>query len=395
MNFKDAEIDVSTYLYGRSQVINPNSTTRRFSENESYELDEVAYLILPSLEEIRALLIDERVEESEAIVDKIKKHFPELISRYAPLVTLNEYILKKDLNSRDRNECLRKLDFIEGGFRGRLIEGALETSHGWSGNDQIFVNSRGTPIIDDDELGFTITPIRVNSYWQSGEFNLKKENKTLDICFYAKTVEGIDKYKIYLFRNGDYYLLGEFIADTNWRAFKIPAHALDSEILKIQISQEESSETLSIKGIHINGVEERRIDIANTFSLPLEKFGGVGDQTIPCDQNSEVDCLEWVVNKKNGFVQTPVIFREKEKPFAISFEAKINGSEVEFSSVYLFENANYVLISNAIFLPKWSKYRYIVNPKLNAEYKIQIDYPNMIESIFFRNFKISNISLND
>lgn len=71
---------INEWLKKRSTSINSSRTTCRFYSDDNYRHEETAYLLLPCLEKARQALENHDNEKAEAILSKLKQHFPGCLS---------------------------------------------------------------------------------------------------------------------------------------------------------------------------------------------------------------------------------------------------------------------------------------------------------------------------
>lgn len=268
-------------------------------------------------------------------------------------------------------------------FVGRL--GSLLAADGATWRPSNWVGA-SKPLPEEAQPALAIRATGHNSFWKTERFVSSRSDGKIVVRFEAKNSLVPSRHLVYIFEDGSYRSIGELLVGSDWRA--IPVTTNPGSILEFQIDQPDSWQWLSIRNFQVVDGGQPALVKQIPAVIPMSTWTAGG---VPCKAANEgvQDCQQWVVSGKNGFVQTPVLPQPGEGGMLVRFEAKADKPSSNYSSVHLFEGAQYRKITEYAFGSEWEEYSLLVQADRNAPIKIQIDFPDLVNELAIRNFRFA------
>jgi hypothetical protein len=244
------------------------------------------------------------------------------------------------------------------------------------------------PLPERVNAGLMMRASAPNAYWHTERFVSKRPDGKIVVRFEAKNSLTPSRHRMWIFEDGHYRTVGEFVAEEGWRYFDIPIAANPGSILEFQIDQPDEWQWLSVRNFQVVGGGEAASIGEESVGVPLSSWTG---DSSPCGEADKggTDCRRWPVVGKNAYIQTPVLPQPGDGGMLIRFEARADKPASEFSSIYLFEGSQYRKVSQYAFDTTWRECRILVQADPNARMKVQVDLPDSVGSLEIRDFRIS------
>jgi hypothetical protein len=385
------EIDVRGWLNSLSQPMNSAATTSRFFIDDKNRQEETAYLILPSLERARQALVGNAREEAQGILRRLEKNFPDLCCKLPQYLTLKEVITDESMDPEAIRACQDMLDIQVEDFVGTACLAAAAGVDGWRPLNWTVVGSEFKPLPEESQPAFIIRATGPNSYWHTERFICIHSCGKIIVRLDAKNSVESSRHRAYIFEDGSFRSVGELVTGIEWRTFEIPIKTNSGSILEFQIDQPDASQWLSIRNFHVIGggpllIGGGSLPLVRQAPVAIPMAAWVGEAGIPCAETDGHDCRQWPVTGM-GFVQTPVLPQPGEAGLLIRFETRTNRPAATFASIYLFEGDKYRTVAQYAFGSAWREFTLLLEPCSAAPIKVQIDYPDGVESLSIRDFQ--------
>lgn len=389
---KSGEIDVQGWLKARSRSMISAATTSRFFIDEKYRHEETAYLLLANLERVRQALVGNAHEDAKGVLRKLEKNFPDLCTRLPHYQLLKGVVASENDDPASKRACQDIFDLQVDDFIGTACSTTDTEEAGWRPLNWTVEGSEFKPLHDEPQPALTIKATGANTYWHTERFISSHSSGKIIVRLDAKNSAVSSRHRIYIFEDGSFRSVGELVTGIDWRTFEIPINTNPGSILELQIDQADDWQWLSFRNLQVLGGNPpysirplaRQVPVA----IPMATWVGSG---MPCTEIDGVsqDCRQWAVASKNGYVQTPVLPQSGEAGLLIRFEGRANRPAATFSSIYMFEGDRYRTVANYAFCSAWREFTLLLQPDRTAPIKIQIDYPDAVESLSIRNFKVT------
>jgi hypothetical protein len=338
----------------------------------------------------------ERPDGSLDIVDRS----PEFKSYYAPTRNLFLEKFKSQLNKQamlnwfkaslasDFSVPVRNTSEL---FVGRLGFAPSTDRPTWRPFNWI-VSGRAQPLPGEPQPALTILPKGHNSYWHTERFVSTQPDGKIVVWFEAKNSLTPSRHRVWIFEDGSYRSVGEFVATSNWRTFEIPIATNPGSILEFQIDQPDAWQSFSVRNVQVIGGTQPFSETQAPVVIPMSAWTATGEGAACKSNNGGVqDCWEWPIVGKNGFVQTPVLPQPGGGGMLIRFEARTDKPATAFSSIYLFERTNYRVVAQYAFGSEWREYTLLLPPNRSVPVKVQVDLPGSVDTLAIRNFRATPV----
>jgi hypothetical protein len=256
---------------------------------------------------------------------------------------------------------------------------------GWHLDNGTVENAAFSPVTDEGQPAIRVRATGPNAYWLSERFVAKRWDEKIIVRFEAKNSVTPSRHRIWIFEDGSYRLVGEFVAASDWRRFEIPIGTNPGSILQIQIDQRDEWQSLLIRDFEV--VDGGPVPFAQQTAVAISMQGWT-QEGVPCSglEGGVHRCRKWLITDKNGYVQTPVLPKAGEGGLLIRFEARIDRPATTFTPVYLFEGEKYRIVAQIMFDLRWRQFSVFLQPNRNEPTKLQVNYPDAADSLLIRDF---------
>jgi hypothetical protein len=275
-------------------------------------------------------------------------------------------------------------------FVGRL--GLVPSTDGltWRPFNWIVSGGAVKPLPEEPQPALTIRATGPNSYWHTERFVSSRPDGKIIVRFEAKNSLTPSRHRVWVFEDGSYRSVGEFVATSNWRTFEIPITAKPGSMLEFQLDQADDWQWLSVRDVQVIGAGQPASVTQSPVVIPMSTWMGEG---APCKgtNGDAQDCRQWPIAGKKGYVQTPVLPQPGEGGMLIRFEARADKSSPVFSSIYLFEGPQYRQVAQYAFGSEWREYALLLQPDRSAPIKVQVDFPELVDELAIRNFRATPV----
>lgn len=386
------KIDVCGWLNARLQLRNSAATTSRFFIDDKYRHEETAYLLFLSLERARQALLSDASEEAKGILRRLEKNFPDLCSKLPQYLLLKKAIADEGMDSALIRARLEALDIQVSGFVGKTCSTTGVEGAGWRPLNWTVTNSEFKPLPEEPQPALTIRATSSNAYWHTEQFVSSRSDGKIIMRFDARNSSLPTLHRMYIFEDGKYYSVGEFFAESEWQTFEIPITTNSGSTLEFQINnQSDASQWLSIRDFHVIGGEPLPLVKNIPVDIPMAAWSG---ESVPCAETGEGihDCRQWLVAGNKGYIQTPVLPPPSEGGLLIHFEARTDKPAISFTPIYLFEGEKYRTVAQYAFNQEWREFTLLLQPDSTAPIKVQIDYPDSVDTLSIRDFKAVSVN---
>jgi hypothetical protein len=249
------------------------------------------------------------------------------------------------------------------------------------------VSGGARPLPEELQPALAILPMGQNSYWHTERFVSTQADGKIIVRFEAKNSLTPSRHRVWIFEDGSYRPVGEFVATSSWLTFEIPITTNPGSILEFQIDQPDAWQSLSVRDVHVIGGRQPALATKAPMVIPMSAWTGTGEGAACKSNNGGVqNCWQWPITGKNGYVQTPVLPEPGEGGMLIRFEARTDKPATAFSSIYLFEGTNYRVVAQYAFGSEWREYKLFLQPNRSVPIKIQVDFPGSVDTLAIRNF---------
>lgn len=248
------------------------------------------------------------------------------------------------------------------------------------------------PLLDHSQPALAYRSAGSMSYWHTEKFVSTAADGKIKIRFDAKNSISPSRHKAYIFEDGSYRSIGEIVAERDWKTFEVPITTNPGSLLEFQIDQLDAWQWLSIRDVQIIGGGPLPLVKNNPVSIPMAAWTGSGAACVEVATAAD-DCRQWIVARKKGFVQTPVLPPAGEGGLLVRFEARTDQPATVFTPVYLFEGDKYRAVAQYAFAADWREYSLLLKPGGDAPLKVQVDYPDSVGTLAIRNFLATPVEL--
>jgi len=382
-----AEVDVQSWLVARAQPSNSVATTSRFFTNEKYRQAETAYLLLPSLDRVRQALLDNDRPKARSILDRLRKSFALLCDQLPQYQLLLEVLNNEAMDIRLLPACLETLDIQPEDFIGVACEEKQVASVGWRPLNWVVENGTFEPLLEDPQPALAFKATGNNCYWHSERFASQRPDGKITVRFQARNTSFSSRHRIWIFEDGAYRSVGEFIAGSLWRQFEIPLAACPGSMLELQLDQLEDSQWLAIRDFQILDAAPMPFDGQAPISISMN---GWSENGVPCGtlEMEDETCRKWLISGKKGYIQTPILPKPGKAGMLIDFQARTDKPAAALACIYLFEGERYRVVARYAFNSEWQRFLLFLQPQNTVTLKLQIDYPDSVELFSIQNFNV-------
>lgn len=378
-------IDIQGWLNERTQPSNPAATTSRFFVDERYREKETAYLLMPSLERARQALLNNACAEADTILKRLEQNFPDICARLPQYLLLKELICAESKDPASIRACLETLDTQASGFIGTVCSATGSAESGWRPGNCIVAGGITRTLPEEPQPAFMLQATGSNSYWHTEQFVASRPDGKITVRFDARNSDVPSRHRIWIFEDGKYRTVGEFVAVDGWRTFRIPITTRPGSRLEFQIDQADGSQWLLVRDLQVIGGEPLPLARQAPVAVHMSGWTGPGE---PCAETGSDahDCRKWLVAGKRGFIQSPVLPQSGKAGLLVSFEARADRHAPAFTSLYLFEGDKYRTVAQYAFGSEWQKFTLLLRPASTEQLRIQIDYPDAVDILSIRDF---------
>jgi hypothetical protein len=389
---ESAAINIQAWLNERAQPTNPAATTSRFFDSEKYREAETAFLVLSNLERVRLALLNDTHDEADAILLRLQKNFPELCKKFRQFLTLQQLAAEKDRNPASRKVLLETLDTQANGIVGTPCSSAADNEDGWRPDNWVVDGGKAKTLPEEPAPAFNLQAASENGYWHTDQFVAGRPDGTITLRFEARNAEMPSRHRLWIFEDGAYRSVGEFVVMEEWRAFRIPVRTRPGAILELQIDQASCEQWLSVRNFLVIGGESRPLTMLAPVTIPLDSWSS---PSAPCspEEGGSGDSRKWIFAGSPGYTQSPILPKSGTAGLMVSFEARADRHSPDFTSFYLFEGDKYRTVAQYDFGPDWKSYSLLLRPVGTDPLKVQIDYPEAVDVLMVRDFKATPADL--
>ncbi len=238
------------------------------------------------------------------------------------------------------------------------------------------------PLADEIQPALTIRA-KGQTFWKTESFVSSKPDGKIVVRFEARNTVSPTKHRLWIFEDGAYRSVGEFVAQSRWQAYEVPIAANRGSTLEFQIDQADDWQWLSLRNFHVIGATSLPLKTAATVPVPMAGWTGAA---LPCKGESG-DCRQWSVDGKSGYVQSPVLPPAGDAGLLVRFAARSDRPAGAFTPVYLFEGERYRAVAQYAFGPEWQEFGLLLKPDGAAPLKLQVDFPNAAGLLLIRDFQ--------
>jgi len=386
------DIEIDKWLNARLNSMNADSTICRYEISESYKNHENSFLILASLIKAKELALDGKLIESSKILQKINQNFPELATKYKPIIEANKIFSRIDqLDAQELVLELNGLNLRSSGYTGSRELLNVYSGDLWSPLNFSNVGCEILPIDGGDTLALKMKSISQNSFWHSESFAATRSDGRIVVNFKAKSEGDPCLDRMYIFQNGKYHSVGEFYVENEWLQFSIPITIDQTSILEFQIDHKGQGENwLHLKDFLVEGAIRLPRNELGKFEIPLGEIVATHSAGTLI-QEGEDQFMEWPLQNQRGYFQSKIFNLSKGTRALIKFQAKASEKVESFTSMYLFEGSSYKTISQFAFTGEWRDYEISVDSLDGKNLKFQIDYPIGVEKFSIKDVWIYEI----
>lgn len=377
-----ANIDVSTWLNGRLQLMNSSATTSRFFNDERYRHAETAYMLLLSLESARQALLNGNRNESDRIFRRIEKNFPDLSDRMPQYVALKEIASKSNMSTDVIQTRLKELNIQVSGFVGKPCSASASHQPGWIPANWA-ISGESKPLADGAQPALQVRS--PNSCWRTGQFVSTDLDGKITVRFDARNSEFSSLSQIFLHEDGICFPVCEVFVEPEWKVYEIPMTTKPGSILELQIDQRGAEQWFSLRNFNIVGGAPVPIVAQDPIMIPMDRWTG---SVVPSEPVAGQDGVQWPVAGKSGYMRSPPLPQPGDGGMLIRFEARTDRSASTFTSAYLFEGEQYKKVAQFGFGTDWREFTLLLNPGRATPNKVQLDYPEAVDWLSIRNFRV-------
>jgi len=271
-------------------------------------------------------------------------------------------------------------------FIGNLSSSPSDQESGWRPDNWVVESGVFKPLPSEAQPALAIRATGPNAYWHTERFVSSRRDGKIIVRFDAKNSVVPSRHRVYVFEDGSYRSVGEFVPGSGWRTFEISIDANLGSILEFQIDQRDDWQWLSIRDFHVVYGSPIPLVRQVPVMIPMSGWTGGGTSCGPPGGNTR-NCGQWSVAGKKGYIQSPVLPRPGAAGVLVIFEARTDKPVDAFSAVYLFEGDKYRAVAQYAFSTDWRKFRFLIQPDTSVPSKIQVDYPDSVEWLSIRNFQ--------
>jgi len=266
----------------------------------------------------------------------------------------------------------------------------LSTSTGrevaWRPDSWVVENGTLNPLTEERQPALMLRARAPNAYWHTERFVANRSDGKIVVRFEARNSITPSRHRVWIFEDGSYRAVGEFVAAGDWRRFEIPITTNRGSVLEFQIDQFDDWQSLLIRDFRV--IAAGPLPLVQKTPLAISMTGWTSEG-VPCVQSAREgrDCRQWLVAGKAGYVQTPILPQPAGGGLLIRFEARTDGPATTFTPIYLSEGDKYRLVAQYAFGPHWQEFNMLLQPNRNVPARIQVNYPNAVEWLLIRNFQ--------
>jgi hypothetical protein len=162
-------------------------------------------------------------------------------------------------------------------------------------------------------------------------------------------------------------------------------------ILEFQLDQPDNWQSLSIRNFQVIGGGPLPFVKQAPVTIPMEEWtgpGGLCSQSVGEGQN----CRQWLIGGMTGYIQTPTLPQPGEGGLLIRFEARTDRPAKTFTPVYLFEGDKYRVVTQYTFGSEWREYSLLLQPNRGVPLKLQVDYPDSVDTLSIRDLQVTPVA---
>jgi hypothetical protein len=382
-------IDIPAWLNARLQVRNSAATTSRFFVDDTDRHRETAYLLLLSLEKAKQALLSEAPDKAEEILQRMERNFPELCKRLPALAVFKNVLNDTNLTADAMFAVLKTLNIEMSGFVGATCPITSTPEEAWSPANFAIGGSVCRPISESRQPAFAIQASGRNSYWHTERFVSGRPDGRIVVRFEAKNSVEKSCHRIHQMEDGRHYCVGQFIAEPEWLAFEIPITTNPGCHLAFQIDQQDDWQWLMIRNFRVVHGRALPLIAKSPVIVPMVNWTSNWEAGVPCADALGGNCLQWKVESRKGYVQTPLLPDLGDYALMVSFEARTDQFVTSFTPVYLFEGGTYRVVAQYALGMEWRAFSLLLQPGRGVPLRIQIDFPESVELLAIRNFQVT------
>lgn len=160
-------------------------------------------------------------------------------------------------------------------------KGAVSGAGGtiWRPLNWVVENGAFKPLPDDLQPALTIRALGPNAYWHIERFVSDRPDGKIVVRFEAKNSVVPSRHRVYIFEDGSYRSVGEFVVGSDWRTFEIPITTNQGSILEFQIDQPDAWQWLSIRDFQVIGGAALPLKNKTAVVIPMATWAG---EAMPC-----------------------------------------------------------------------------------------------------------------
>ncbi len=271
-------------------------------------------------------------------------------------------------------------------FVGRLDVKPAINKATWRPLNGFVSNGKLLPLPNEPQPAIKVRATGPNSFWHTDRFVAAESDGNVVLRFDAMNSVTPTKHRVWIFEDGHYRTVGEFIAPSNWRTFEIPIATNPGSVLEFQIDQPDTWQWLSLRDVQVIGGSALPMVTGDPAVIPMSAWSGNSANCDAAEANA-ADCRQWAVAGKTGYVQTPILPPPGAEGMLIRFEARSDRPATAYSAIYLFEGARYLKVAQYAFGPEWREYSLLLKPDRNLPLKVQVDFPEQVDALAIRNFR--------
>lgn len=129
----------------------------------------------------------------------------------------------------------------------------IDGEAGWRPFNWVVNNIVIEPLPAESQPAMKIRAMGPSPYWLTERFISSDSDGKISIRFEARNSLSPSRHRVWIHEDGSYRSVGEFVARSDWRKFKIPITTNLGSILMFQIEQLDSWQWLLIRNVHMIG----------------------------------------------------------------------------------------------------------------------------------------------
>jgi hypothetical protein len=271
-------------------------------------------------------------------------------------------------------------------FLGFVSSAGADRKVGWRPGSWVVENGTFNPLTEEPQPALRVRATGANAYWHTEPFIATNSDAKIVVRFEAKNSITPSRHRIWIFEDGSYRSVGEFVAEGDWRRFEIPISTNPNSTLELQIDQPDNWQSLSIRDFQV--IEGGPVPFVQQTPVAISMNGWTA-KGVPCGRSADEseDCRQWFVAGKAGYVRTPILPQPGGSGLLIRFQARTDRPATTFTPIYLFEGDKYRVVGQFAFGSQWREFSLSLRPDRKVPIKVQVDYPDAVGSLLIRKFQ--------